>query len=351
MKKYILLALLAFFFLGCTSPIQIIDNTGGGKELKLVVTPITIVEEKETIVTGDKNIITNITNATNVTNQTVPSYVLEPNRNLFVFFINVSYIPDWSDRAENERQGEAILIKKGDADILIDAGPAQTAEYLVNFLRQKGVDDIELFVSTHARPENYGGIETLMDNIQVEQFMWNGDTGNDSAYAAIVEKAKSRSFKTILATYLMNISINGMDFLAINPRNGSDRFFTIDNDGIVFKVTDRDFCLMTTGDISYGAQAKISDNGDFSSQCDILQIPNYGLGQGTARIDLFLVKVAPKTAIITGSYFDVANERYTIEEKLRVKGIQYYENFNASKKTTSPIRIVSDGYNYTVSYS
>ncbi len=315
-------------------------------ETRLVVSPVTIIEERESVITGQGAGVGSGNGS--FFNKTVPDYKFEPNKTLFIFFINVSFIKDWSPEAGNERQGEAILIKKGDADILIDAGPAENANYLINFLRQKGVDDIELLISTHARPENYGALGTLLDNIEVEQFMWNGDTGGDAAYAALVEKAKQKSRKSLEAEYLSEISINGINLLVLNPRNWSERFSDIDNNGIVLKITDRDFCLMTTGDIAYGAQAKISTGNGFDPKCEVLQIPNYGLGLGTSQIDLLLLKVAPKTAIITGSPFDPADERYTIEEKLRVKRIRYYGNFNSSRNSTNIVRITSDGYNYSV---
>ncbi len=345
-KTPFIILLLLMLLPGCPGQPPQGNETPQGN-VSMIISPITIAEEKETVVTGESIII--VANNTTL-NKTVPDYKFEPNKTIFVFFINTSYIKDWSENATNERHGESILIKKGDADILIDSGPEQASTELVNFLKQKGVDDIELLVSTHPRPENYGGMDAILDNFEVEQFMWNGDSGSDPIYEALVNRAKGETRRTIEASYLAQESINGINFLALNPRNGSERFFTIDNDGIVFRITDRNFCLMTTGDIAYGAQARIADGADFDPGCAVLQVPNYGLGAGTSQIDILLLKVAPKAAIITGSYFDPDRERYSIEEKLTLKGIPYYETFmsNKSRNITRVIRITSDGYNYTI---
>lgn len=346
-----LLPMLLMLLLGCSSTPA--GNGTDHTEVKstLVISPVTIVEERETVVTGESTVIEQPgANNTTIENQTIPDYKFEPNKTLFIFFINVSYIRDWTANATNERQGEAILVKKGDADILIDTGPAEMSDQLINFLRNKGVDDIELLVSTHARPENYGGMSALLGNITVEQFMWNGDTGGDAAYAAAVQKAKNMSRKTIESSYLSTISIDGIDFTTMNPKDGANRFASIDNDGIVLKITDRNFCIMATGDVAYGAQTGMANSG-LDLSCNVLQIPDYGLGGGTSNIDVFLLKVAPQAAIITGSYFDPAKERYTIEEKLRLKGIQYYETFNTSNKSnpvTNIVRVTTDGYNYSI---
>ncbi|MFA5076901.1 MAG: hypothetical protein WC488_00545 [Candidatus Micrarchaeia archaeon] len=312
------------------------------------VSQFTVTMETETIITGENVIVINNTqNETNTTaNRSIPDYTFNPNQTLAVYFINVSYIKDWSPNASNERQGEAILLKKGDADILIDAGPKERAVYLVNFLREKGVDDIDLLVSTHARPENYGGMDTLLDHIDVEMFLWTGYDGGDSAYAAAVQKAKSESRKSMESKYLQNISINGINILVINPRDGDARFKSIDNDGIVLKITDRNFSLMTTGDIAYGAQTLIANAPDYSPACNVLQIPNSGLGTGSSQIDVFLVKVKPQSAIITGSHFDPANERYSLTERLKLRNITYYTNFQ--NKSTNVVKIVTDGYTYSI---
>ncbi|VVB97905.1 Uncharacterised protein [uncultured archaeon] len=347
---FIILPLLLMLLMGCPGQQQpATNNTAGPGTVKVVISPITVVEEKETVVTGDTVIIPG-TNQTD--NRSIPYYTYEPNKSVFVFFMNTTNIKDWTQNATNERHGEAILIKKGDANILIDAGPRQTSSQLINFLRERGVDNLALLISTHAREENYGGMDALLGNMTVQQFMWNGEQVDDPAYAAIVEKATAKAKRVIIADYLYQTSINGINFMVINPQNGSNRFFDIDNDGIVLRITDRDFCLMTTGDIAYGPQTKIANDANINPRCAILQIPNYGLGQGTSNIDLFLLKVAPGTAIITGSFFDPAKERYTIEEKLRLQGINYYETFfsNLTGKngTDRTLRISSDGYNYSV---
>ncbi len=333
-KTHLFLLFMLILFLGCAS--QSLSNNQTNIVINRNISPVIILEDKEILITGE-----NITlNAGNITpfNKTVPDYKFEFNKPLFIFFINTSF--------KNEHS-EAILIKKGDADILIDSGSAQTSIDLVNFLKSNGVDDIELLVSTHARPGNYGGMNTILDNIEVEQFMWNNDSGGDSVYLALVNKAKSKSKKIIVAKYLDQFCLNGICFQILNPKE-KGRFSQIDNDGIIFKITDKNFCLITMGDAAYNVQNSLV-NSDINLSCKILHIPNYGLYSGTSKIDLFLLKVAPETGIITGSYSDPDNVRYIIEEKLRMRGIKYYKTFDKSKNTTNTIRIMNDGHNYTIS--
>jgi hypothetical protein len=343
---------VAFALFGCiggggtVQPQQ--NNSNPGTVIKrTIVSPVTITSNLETIVSGSNASPVNATNST-----TNMSYFYTPNAPLFIYFINVSVITDVSPNASNEHQGEAILVKKGDADILIDTGPAAAGARLVRFLQEKGVDDIELLVSTHGRTENYGAMRYVLENFQVENFMWSGYDNADPDYVSAVEFAKGRSKANMTAQYLQNISINGISLLVINPLDAKDRFSNVDNDGIAFIVKDRNFSIMLTGDLTYGPQTKIADTKNFSPHVTVLQIPDNGLGFGTNNIDLFLMKVAPENAIITGSAFDPAGERKTIFEKLRLRKIPYYTNFRnaTSGLATVPVKITYDGTDYLIGY-
>ncbi|MBU0586147.1 hypothetical protein KJ780_01410, partial [Candidatus Micrarchaeota archaeon] len=162
------------------------------------------------------------------------------------------------------------------------------------------------------------------------------------------DEAEAKALKTITTTYLMNFSINGINFTVLNPQDGQKRFFSINNDGIVLMIKDRNFSLMTTGDISYSAQTRIGEGKDFNPKCTVLQIPNYGLGQRTSHIDLFLLKTSPQAAIITGNYYDPAKEKYVVEELLKLKSIPYYQTYNSTNKTLNVVRISTNGYEYAI---
>lgn len=353
MNLFLVFLFSSMLFCGCLGNSQQSGNENTGAKTKMIISPVTIISEKETILAGG-NVSAN-RNRTNDTliNQTVPNYKFEPNKTLFIFFINATYSESQlSTTTGNERHGEAILLKKGDADILIDTGTVQSSIELVNFLKQKGVDDIELLVLTHPRPENYGAANLILDNFEVEQVMWNGDSFGDKDYEMILDKAKNKSRKVFVTSYLMQLDINGINLLVLNPRNHSERSFAIDDDGIVLKIIDRNFCLMTMSDTGYWARMKILISEEIDPKCTVLHIPNYGFGVGISNVHLFLSKVTPKSAIITGSYYtDQYRNRVAMHKILAENNIPYYETFiiNKTSASTRILRITIDGYNYSIS--
>src|SRR3989338_4534273 len=198
-----------------------------------------------------------------------PGYTSTPEERFAIYFINVG---------KDELQGDAILIKKGDFDMLVDAGNVRSTNKVVDFLKSKAVDDLEVLVSTHADNELYGGSEydTLVKRINKD---------------GIVIKEVKRGDK---------FDFNGLTFEMLNP-SATKSFGDRDNDAVVIKISQNEFCTLLTSDILGVVQNEIANlDGGNKIRCDILQAPGHGLGRATSQIDVFLLKVSPKDVIFSG---------------------------------------------------
>ena len=175
MRRIIGLFIVMIFLFGCLGPgpepENVTDDTIGN------VTIITTPQENQTVTPGNGV----------VENGEVPeepvvremNYTLDENANILLYFIHTGQ-PELV-------HGEAILLKKGDFDMLIDAGPAESSGIVVNFLESKQVDDIEGLLSTAADPMRYGGMEDVISSFEVEEFWWGGNCFTDSTYCGIVD--------------------------------------------------------------------------------------------------------------------------------------------------------------------
>ncbi len=266
-----------------------------------------------------------------------PGYTETPQDKFAIYFINVGM---------DELQGDAILIKKGDFDMLVDAGNTRSIGTVVNFLKGRGVDDLEVLVSTHADNEHYGGIAAISDEFAIEEFWWGGKLYGDAEYDSIVRLLNDKNV-TIKEVRRGDIErFNGIDVMVLNPSD-SNSFGDRDNDAIVLKVTQEQFCLLLTSDILGGGQSELLNDPAISVRCNVMQVPFHGLGRGTTSIGPFLLRVAPRDVIFSGSISDPAPDRkgtrYTMYDKLNSSGIKYYENYRSGT-----VRITSDGVTYVI---
>ncbi|VVC04086.1 Uncharacterised protein [Candidatus Bilamarchaeum dharawalense] len=335
MKKILFGLVLFILLFGCfegtppeqnQTPIEDNGSTNNNGQVNIIV-------GGQTNQTIGKNVTENQTED-NTTMIKELEYTYNPNLPFGVYFIDVG---------GSGGHGNAILIKKGDLDVLVDAGPAETASKVIDFLRAKEVDDIEVMISTNADPKQYGGMAAVANSFKVEQFWWSDDSFGDSAYIAIVDKMvqTTKDVKRIDAG--MSVDLNGMNFTFINPP--TQRFNDINNDAVVTKITDRNFSLLLTSGIQTGAQGKLINQPELL-KATIMQAPYYGVGAGTSNIAIFLLKVEPEVVVITGSSDESAiqgGSREPFKRLMTQYGIAWNETyFNGT------VRIVSDGEGYAL---
>lgn len=264
-------------------------------------------------------------------------YSYAPNESFSVHFIAVS---------DENAQGDAILIKKGDADILVDAGPAESSHRLIEFLKAHKVDDIELLILTHADPGHYGGAAAVLGNFSVGGIGWPGSSYGDAAFERLLDSAKEKKIPITALKRGDQKNINGLNLHILNPRpNG---FTSADNDAVVIKLTDRKFCILLTSDILRGAAVDIMANHDIS--CELVQMPFHGeLAPVEAWVDNLLMESGAKTVFISGAYRetfgDIGDVRGPLFKLLDGKNIAHYETY-----TGGAIRIMSDGAEYDIKY-
>ena len=178
---------------------------------------------------------------------------------LYVHYINVG-------------QGDSILIQVGDCDILIDAGTASYGTTVSNYLKNKGVDDIELMINTHPDADHCGGLTTVLNNFVVEQVWISKDTSKTSAaytnfIAAVGTEGLTAKQPSAGATYTYEY----LEITVLYSAKGSDS----NNSSIVVMLEYGSFKFLFTGDAGEEVENKLLSSGSDLS-CDVLKVGHHG---------------------------------------------------------------------------
>jgi beta-lactamase superfamily II metal-dependent hydrolase len=320
MKRIIVIMLVFGFLFGCIGeeqpPVVPEENLTNETEIVVEIEPqenITIVENETEEEPPEE--------PENVTEIITPVYSEDLEANTGIYFLDAC-------NYGNGDHGAAIFIRKGDFDVLIDAGGTATSGRIVDWLKLRRVDDIDILVSTAADDRRYGGIPDVLDEFEVEEFWWGGDTFSDQAYSAVVEKATQKAKKTRVVERGYRRELNGIMFEALNPK--PERFDDVNNDAVVLKLTDRGMVLLLSGNIQTGGQGDLINNlASEIRDIDVMEAPYYGVGAGTANIALFLQATYPGYMIIEGCS----------DETLEVEG-----------STRNPFKRVMEQEQYRVEY-
>jgi beta-lactamase superfamily II metal-dependent hydrolase len=323
--KWIAFGLVLLLIFGCTQP-----ETGTGGNGTGGTGAGTQNQSGHLVIGGGQGTVVTQGGGTNQTPAT--EYTNNPNSDLYVYFFNVG---------SGDIQGDAILIKKGDVDILVDAGPVQKERELVNGLLEAGVDDFELVVSTNDDPEHTGGLRYVSTRFMFGE-VWRPEEGSE-AYTATLNTLGAEGVKVVGEGD--SATLNGMKITVLNPIKGEERFFDVNNDGVVLKVEDRGLCILLTGDI-LGSQQMVATK---SGPCQIVQWPNHGVSEGLTEINWFMDQTKPELIVISGSATDWTNSRQSLkraavlgEGPTAVRNITILENYLGKD-----VKITWDGRNYT----
>jgi beta-lactamase superfamily II metal-dependent hydrolase len=344
MKKAFVIVLIGFMLLfGCA---------GLGGQEQTTQTPSGTGTKPVTNQTGPAVVVVSVTNTTAIHNETllpkppetkILNYTYDPNATLTVYFVAVA----------DSGQGDAIVLKKGDVNVLVDAGPAEDAGKLRDFLKSKNIGQFHLAVSTHGDPEHYSGFKYIVDNYDIGEFWWMGNSYNNKDYEALIGNAATKKIPVSIVSKSTSTTINGMKIEVINPTKLGGAFSGtegMDNDAVVLKVTDRNFCIMLTSDILYGAQTAMQNDPSISLPCQVLQIPHHGTGAGNSQIELFLRKVNPKWAVISGGAVDPASDnmgtRFGVYQRLNLVNAKWLANYDG----LGTVKVVTDGKDFAVQH-
>ncbi|MCH8328089.1 MAG: DNA internalization-related competence protein ComEC/Rec2, partial [Candidatus Marinimicrobia bacterium] len=200
-------------------------------------------------------------------------------------------------------QGDAIHIATPDGrHILIDTGPRQQQwdagrMIVAPYLRSKGITRLDLLVISHAHADHAGGLEAVLDNVQVRE-LWLPPTA--PGYPRFAEAVKqARSGGTIITTppagTLWRLGAVSLDVLA--PDSVMLEHHLGANEGSwVLKLRYGNSSLLLTGDIESRAEYRLLSYGD-ALQADWMKVAHHG--GNTSSAARFLQRVAPQGAVIS----------------------------------------------------
>ena len=193
---------------------------------------------------------------------------------LYVTYINVG-------------QGDSILIKVEDCDILIDAGTASYGTTVSNYLKSKNVDDLELVINTHPDADHCGGLTQVFKDFTVEQVWISKDTSKTTAAyknftSAITNEgltAKKPTAGTVFTYGYLTITVIYSELVSGDSNNSS----------IVTMLEYGSFKFLFTGDVGQVAEPDVIASG-YDITCDVLKVGHHGSKYSSTTAFLKAVK-------------------------------------------------------------
>lgn len=201
-------------------------------------------------------------------------------------------------------QGDSILIEApGDKRVLIDASTdgANVAERL----QARGIEKLNLVISTHPHADHIGGMAAVLKNIEVGMYVDNGMTHNTLTYLRTTQAVEKRKvpYRAALNGRVFNIGTEAK-LTILHPRSTLLRGTRSDlnSNSVVVRLDHKNICFLFMGDAEDPTERDLLNRG--MENCSVLKVAHHGSAHSTS--DSFLRTVKPRYAAISAG----AGNRY-----------------------------------------
>lgn len=193
-------------------------------------------------------------------------------------------------------QGDCIYINYGDFDMIIDGGENKKADYVVNYLENQGVKDIDLLVATHPHADHIGGLDDVIRRFDVAEIIDSGAKPSSST-SAFKNYKKAVSEEAARYTPDENL-IRTAGALKVEVLEMGDGFEELNDESVVVKVSLGEFSALFTGDAEKQIEeALVGQKGRGWLNVDLFKAGHHG--SKTSNTLELLEAMSPETVVVT----------------------------------------------------
>ena len=221
-------------------------------------------------------------------------------------------------------QGDSELIRLKDSgiDILIDAGTRSTKQELADYLKELGVDDIDILIGTHHHEDHIGGMAKIIEEFPIGT-LYLPETSDEmtpttKTYESLLDAAESKNVtvRTAAAGDVL-LEQGNTSFKVLSPSHTD--YDNLNDYSIVTRLKVGDTAFLFQGDAETPVEEEILDSGADVS-CDVIKLGHHGSSTSSSRA--YLEAANPSAAVIScgvgNEYGHPHRETMDLLEKLSI---------------------------------
>lgn len=198
-------------------------------------------------------------------------------------------------------QGDAILLRSGSVDVLVDAGPDATVVRRLGEVRPAWDRRIEVAVLTHPQADHLSGFLPVLEREHVDLLLLPAIPAESVVYRAFIEAAIANNVRVQFARAGQRITVGQISLTVLSPDSEALRRAAENpnNGSVVLAVeTTAGFSALLTGDIERVAEQHLMRQwGSAALDVDVLKVPHHGSRTSTSL--QLLQAVRPSLAIMS----------------------------------------------------
>lgn len=197
-------------------------------------------------------------------------------------------------------QGDATLIQQINQDntynMLIDAGNNGDGEYLVEYLKDQGVETLDYIIGTHPHSDHIGGLDDVIKGFQVGAIIMPKVIANTRTFEEVMEAVSDKGLSITSPVPGTSYPLGEAEFTILAPN--SDDYASLNDYSIANRIVFGSNSFIFTGDAEALSEEEILNNfnkRDLAS--DVFKLAHHG--SSTSNTEDFLEAINPSYGIIS----------------------------------------------------
>jgi len=243
-------------------------------------------------------------------------------------------------------QGDSILIITPQRkSVLIDAGPPDGRNRVLEALREQSIDQIDLAVATHPHLDHIGEMRDVLSHIKVKQFLDSSFVQDATiTYTKMLEEIRSRGIPLIAAKSGQEFELDsGVKLHVLGPSRPFIHGSRSDKNAnsVILRLSYGNFAAYFSGDSELETEKRVLEEGA-PLESQVYKVAHHG--SRWASSEEMLRRIKPEVAIISCSADnEYGHPSQPLLDRLRKNNIQLYRT-----DLQGEIVVTSDGNSYNV---
>lgn len=194
-------------------------------------------------------------------------------------------------------QGQAVLFSSQGKYMLVDGGDREYSSYLVSYLRQLGITELEYIVASHYDSDHLNGLIGALYAFKVHNVIAPGYVGDTKTYTSFCNAVAGEGLTAITPETGDSYSLGTARFTIVSDTElMNENQESENNSSVAIRVTNGTHSFLVTGDAQQEAEERMCQSG-LALHAQVYVAGHHGSGGSSA--ESFLDQVQPEVAVIS----------------------------------------------------